>query len=138
MKRRWIREARPGGPHSRTICCSLFDLSSKKIHFISNKLLELPVSTFKLFKIPFSLSYSRLFYPFSLWFLPNKPSIFYLHPCEFLNKPPGKEISFFVKKMYSRKLGDQAWKVFDNLLSKHDTKFVSCLDFAKKNYPSFI
>ena len=115
-----------------------FNISSKKIHFISDKLLEIPVSTFKFFKIPFSLSYSRLIYPFSLWSLPKEPSTFYLHPCEFLNKKPGKEISFFVKKLYSRNSGDHAWKVFDNILYKYDTKFITCSDFIMENYSYLI
>ena len=89
---------------------------------------EIPISKFML-KLPFGLSYIRAFYPLSMKFIPKNPKHFYLHPYEFLEKKPGKEIPFHVRQICRINRGEKAWKIFENVISRLDTEFVSCRDY---------
>ena len=91
---------------------------------------EIPISKFML-KLPFSLSYIRAFYPLSMKFIPQKPRHFYLHPYEFLEKKPGKEIPFHVRQICKINQGKAAWKIFEEVINRLDTEFVSCRDYLK-------
>lgn len=95
---------------------------------VSNGLVELPIPAMKYFKLaPFSLSYIRLLYPLSLRMIPEKPLVFNLHPHEFLNEKPGKEISLFVRHFGSRYQGDKAWKILEKVVDKFE--WISCKDY---------
>lgn len=97
----------------------------------NKEVVEIPLSKFML-KLPFSLSYVRAFYPISMKFIPNKPKHFYLHPYEFLKKPPGKEIPFHVRQICKINRGEKAWKIFEKVIKKLNTEFISCRDYSKE------
>ena len=98
-------------------------------------ILELPLSNF-LLNIPFCLSSVRLFYPCSVYFLPKRPFNFSLHPYEFLESKPGKEIPFHLRGLMSINRGKKAWKVFKKLIDRmKDIEWVSCRDYLSKELP---
>lgn len=108
-----------------------FNLSNKP--FFDDGILEIPVSNLKI-PVPFSLSYVRLFYPLSMSLLPKKPVMFYLHTYEFLKEKPGKEIPFYVRQLVKINRGEKAWKIFENLIEKTNSDFISCKDYIKQRY----
>ncbi len=99
--------------------------------FKKNNLIELPIPNYlpKLFAA--GLPYYRFFYPISKSF--TLKYMFYLHPCEFLDKPIGKEIGFFVRQFYKVNKGKKAWSIFKNLIEKSDIDWTSCIDYIKEN-----
>jgi len=137
--------------YDSSVSCSFFPgrysnlLSKPEPYFASDKdlkekgkdILELPLPGFTPFRMPFGFPFIRLFYPVSLWKL--KPRyMFYMHPCEFLKKPPGKGDSFLVRKFYGRNRGKKAWQIFEDFINKMDVNFISCRDFIKIRFPDLL
>lgn len=97
-----------------------------------NGIIELPMPNFFPKLLPAGLSYYRLVYPFSKVFASKLPYMVYLHPCEFLNKPIGKEINFFVRHLYKHNQGSKAWNIFKEFLHDADTEWISCSEYIGK------
>ena len=94
--------------------------------------IELPNSGFTPLGIPYGLSYYRLFYPLTKHTIPNGDySMFYMHPCEFLEDPPGEEISFFVRHLFRRNHGKRAWRIFEEFVSRAESNFIPCRDHVE-------
>ena len=98
--------------------------------FKKQGIVELPVPNFLPFLIPTGFSYYRLFHPFSRLF--KLKYMFYLHPCEFLEKPIGKEISFLVRQFYKVNKGKKAWSIFKSLIEKTNVEWTSCLNYIEE------
>ena len=98
----------------------------------SSGIIELPMPNFVPKLLPAGLSYYRLAYPFSKIFASRLPYMVYLHPCEFLNKPIGKEISFFVRQLFKHNQGSKAWRIFTEFIRDSDTEWVSCREYIGK------
>lgn len=96
-----------------------------------NGIMELPIPNLTRFGMPPSaLSYYRLLYPLSKTF--RIPYLFYLHPCEFLETPIQSNISFLVRKLYSKNQGKKAWQIFAELVRRADCQWVSCREYLER------
>lgn len=93
---------------------------------------ELPMAVFSPARLAFGLSFVRGFSPLSTMFLPKRPLMLYVHPCEFLESGPGKEVSFFVRQVYNRNRGERAWKFLSRMLDNVDSEFVTCREMAEE------
>jgi len=109
------------------------NISKAEPHRLESDLLELPIPNFSFFKLPSGLSYHRLFYPFTKPYFRKPKYMLYLHPHEFLEDKPEKDISFFVRTLNAINRGENAWKIFREFVEGSDTKFISCRDFIKIN-----
>jgi hypothetical protein len=112
---RYINLTKPTSPH--------------KLHDI----IELPMPNFIPKLLPAGLSYYKLLFPFSKLFIHRLPYMLYLHPCEFLNKPLGKEISFLIRQLYKINRGTKAWQIFKNLLDDSETEWITCQEYITKS-----
>jgi hypothetical protein len=109
-----------------------YHASSQNLKIRGSDIIEMPIPSFFPFFPPSGFPMYRLLWPISKLF-PIK-YMFYLHPCEFLEKGPGKELSFFVRHLYSRNHGEKAWKILEYLLKKSKKKnvrWISCSDYLK-------
>lgn len=95
-------------------------------------IIELPMPNFIPKLLPAGLSYYRLAYPFSKVFASRLPYMVYLHPCEFLNKPIGKEINFFVRQLYKHNQGPKAWRIFTEFIHDTETEWISCKEYIDR------
>jgi len=109
------------------------NLSMPTYPHMRHGLLELPMPNFLPKLLPAGLSYYRLLYPFSKVFIHRLPYMFYLHPCEFLNRQPGKEISFFVRKLYNLNHGMKAWNIFRNFLHESEAEWITCRQYIDRH-----
>jgi peptidoglycan/xylan/chitin deacetylase (PgdA/CDA1 family) len=101
------------------------------------KILELPIPSFSPFRIPFGFPFIRLLHPASLWRL--KPRyLFYMHPTEFLENAPGDKESILIRKLLGRNRGKNAWSIFEDLVGRLDSEFISCRDFINVRYPDLL
>ncbi len=117
-------------------CTNTFFLGRKRTvlgedELRKESLRELPIHGFTPFNVAFGLPFVRAFHPLSMHFIPKNPKMFYLHPCEFLGKPPGKEIPFYMRQFYRRNRGERAWALMECVLDKTDVTFRTCLDALK-------
>lgn len=100
-----------------------------------NEVIELPNPGFTPLGIPYGLSYYRLFYPLTKQAIPNGGySMFYMHPFEFLDNPPGEEISIFVRHLFRRNHGTRAWSIFEELVSRADCRFCTCEEYLRTEF----
>lgn len=103
--------------------------SSSDLSKRGNDIIELPIPDFTPLRFPSAgFSYYKLFYPVSRIF--KLPYLVYLHPCEFLQSKPSKNISPLVRKLYGRNRGKTAWKLLEKFL--HSRKFIGCYEFLQK------
>jgi len=103
---------------------------STKIKKIAG-IFEFPVSRFLVFS--FGLSWLRLFWPVSGFFLPKEPLVFYAHPTEFLEEPPNLGI---IGKFYGRNKGEKAWEIFEEIISRYSPT-ASVIDYLRANFRNF-
>lgn len=75
---------------------------------------EFPVSGFLIFN--FGLSWIRLFWPFSRFFLPSAPQVFYFHPTELLEEAPKLGL---IGKFYGRNRGKKAWEILEEIMARY-------------------
>ena len=89
-------------------------------------------------RIPFGLSYYRLFHPFSRLFHRETPHVVYLHCDEFLAEGPRQTeretaIPRHVRPFLNRHRGTKAWNLLENLLdalARKGMDFVTCGQLA--------
>jgi len=111
-----------------------FNLLKTKPYKLNNNIIEMPFPSFSLLRIPLMLSYIRLFYPLSIFFLPKHPKMFDLHPHEFLEGKPGKEIPSHIRLLSKRNHGRKAWSIFEEVMHKFidgGNSFITCRKFLE-------
>lgn len=107
-----------------------FNLPKKP--FTKLDLLEFPIPNFVYPSINSSLSYLKLFHPFSKLF--SQQYMFYLHPWEFLEKEQLPSANKSAIKMFLRRnSGKKAWRIFNDFMSKEECRWVGCGEWMKNN-----
>ena len=111
-------------------------LASNKLKKEGNFILEFPISSYSIFKLPFSLSFIRAFNPFYPLkrVMPN--STFYLHNYEIEDHPAPDNISFVTKLFFNRNK-EKAIDILKKVLNM-DFRYISCIDHIKENHPSLL
>ena len=87
--------------------------------FKKDGIFEVPVQSFRLVGLPFGLSFMRLFFPVSKILAPKTPGMFYFHPTELLDRPPGPAEPFLIRLLYRRNRGKKAEKILFDFLQEH-------------------
>lgn len=96
-------------------------------------LVELPVPDVTPARIPFGLSYLRLFHPLSRAFLAARPYLVYLHCDEFLADGPAATFGRAVRPFFNRNRGPRAWELLLRLLDhavERGRPFPTCAEFV--------
>jgi peptidoglycan/xylan/chitin deacetylase (PgdA/CDA1 family) len=125
----------PGRYNMRSVPNHPYFASEKNLRKKGNFILEFPVSSFSIFKLPFGLSFLKAFHPFYPLKQIKNNSLFYLHSYE-LNDYKISENSTLTRFLMNRNK-DKAEILLRRLLGG-EFKFISCLDFIKSEYPELL
>ena len=83
---------------------------------------------------PFSLTWLRLYQPFSLSLEPIGDRVFYCHLHEFLDNTPGwSRLPTPFRQLHRRGSGAGAWRIVERLLASARGSVVPCRDLLKAN-----
>lgn len=100
-------------------------------------IVEIPVPDATPARIPFGLSWYRLFWPASRAFERQTPHLVYLHCDEFLDGGPKSAIPRAARPFFNRNRGPKAWdlllRLLDGLQSK-DVRFVTCAEYVGTHF----
>lgn len=100
---------------------------------LASGLVELPIPDVTPARIPYGLSYVRLFHPMSRLFAREKPYLVYLHCDEFLDDGPAATFGALVRPLFNRNRGERAWALLETLLaqaSAGDRAFQTCSELV--------
>jgi peptidoglycan/xylan/chitin deacetylase (PgdA/CDA1 family) len=100
-------------------------------------IVELPVPDATPARIPFGLSWYRLFWPASRLFERQTPHLLYLHCDEFLEEGPQSGIPRAARPFFRRNRGRRAWDLLARLLDRlaeRDVEFVTCSDYVRREF----
>jgi peptidoglycan/xylan/chitin deacetylase (PgdA/CDA1 family) len=128
----------PGRYYNRDIPNRPYMTSSESLKEAGSDFLEIPVSSYSLFKLPFGLSFLRAFhhvYPLSRV---GRISCFYLHLHEFLDKRPPAHAGLLTNILSRRNSGGRAWQILQEMITYLQPKGVSCRQYIKSVYPRLL
>ncbi len=97
---------------------------------------RVPIGDILPFRIPYGLSYLRLFSPIAGMLPVSRPKVFYLHPYELLDEERGYGYSSWLKPFFMRNRGRPAREILWEVLADHSRNggtFMSIETYLKKN-----
>lgn len=100
-------------------------------------IIELPVPDATPARIPFGLSWYRLFWPASRLFERQTPHLLYLHCDEFLEEGPRAGIPRAARPFFGRNRGPRAWDLLERLLDtlqRRDAEFLTCSEYVRREF----
>lgn len=128
----------PGRYYARGVSNYGYLASKGNLKKRGGDILEMPISSVSIFKLPFGLSFIKAFHPFYPLKSVKNNYLFYFHNYELDENPPKESLFFITKKLFKRKGGKEAYKILENILKNPEFKFISCKEFIKNKYPKLI
>ncbi len=118
---------------NRPYLCSVASLKEQGNYF-----LEIPITSYSMFKIPFGLSFMRAFHPMYPFGKVGRLAVFNMHPHEFLGNNVPDHAGFVVDNLSRRNTGENAWKILEGMITRMNCTGIACVDFVKRYYPAML